>query len=469
MTDVTNMEIPNIYRDSSVLLTKTGAGIAINLAILVACVTRSKKLTRRGLDNPEFISLKWVQFTHKKIQYMPSQMIIHQAMNPFACKWSYKLNKPIPSILHFSIYLLVWNLKSSHTRTNPNSSSQNWCLCRCKGHASQYLQVFIQRSRLCQDCTKWFTVRHIHQQEDEAFRILQFICYTSRYKMYHRSNIFAASNEGSILISCTTSLALGLIKTHDRLDHLPSEGNVISSSTDKLKDDTWLKVHILVRKCKLKSSNEKAPIVCSSDGKSKSNKEQFVNICLNEQSSATCTRNTGDKNFQADKSNYVVTKPAMKTIHMWSVRIPEKLQSSNKQHMHEECSVKKTVCDGKKGQSTKFIKPAYEDQKCQSTVCFEKNCQVNMQPVKPEMNMWSKETQSSYKKKHVPLCSFKNCQSTRCYRKPEYTKCDKNCQETKSVHMWPLKLEMKKSCAIQLPKPAMEQSTYKFNQDSKNC
>ena len=35
--------------------------------------------------------------------------------------------------------------------------------------------------------------------------------------------------------------------------------------------------------------------------------------------------------------------------------------------------------------------------------------------------------------------------------------------------MQPLKPEMKKSCVMQLPKPAMEQATYKLNQDSKNC
>ena len=34
--------------------------------------------------------------------------------------------------------------------------------------------------------------------------------------------------------------------------------------------------------------------------------------------------------------------------------------------------------------------------------------------------------------------------------------------------MWRLKPEMKKS-VMQLPKPAMEQSTNSFNQDSKNC
>ena len=46
-----------------------------------------------------------------------------------------------------------------------------------------------------------------------------------------------ASIEGSILISCTTSLALGLIKPHEKLDHPCPEGdrNVICSSADKIK------------------------------------------------------------------------------------------------------------------------------------------------------------------------------------------------------------------------------------------
>ena len=35
------------------------------------------------------------------------------------------------------------------------------------------------------------------------------------------TTVFVASNEGSILISCTTSLALGMIKPHEKLDHPP--------------------------------------------------------------------------------------------------------------------------------------------------------------------------------------------------------------------------------------------------------
>ena len=52
---------------------------------------------------------------------------------------------------------------------------------------------------------------------------------------------FVPINKGSILISCTASLAIGLIKPHDRLNHLHPEGNVISSSADKLKHESWLK------------------------------------------------------------------------------------------------------------------------------------------------------------------------------------------------------------------------------------
>ena len=149
--------------------------------------------------------------------------------------------------------------------------------------------------------------------------------------MHCKSYIFVASNEGRILISHATSLALDLIKPHDRLDHLPPEANVISSSADKLKSESQLKVHMLVRKHKLKSSNEKVPIVCSSDGQSKSNKEQFVNICSNEQFSATCTRNSGDKNYQVNMEPAVCSDKQCQdtpSVHMWPVK-PVKESESN--------------------------------------------------------------------------------------------------------------------------------------------
>ena len=64
-------------------------------------------------------------------------------------------------------------------------------------------------------------------------------------------------------------------------------------------------------------------------------------------------------------------------------------------------------------------------------MCFDKNCQVNMWPVKPEMDIWSKEPQSSFKKKSVPLCSDKNCQSTGCYKKKNPVKLGSMCFDKK--------------------------------------
>ena len=185
--------------------------------------------------------------------------------------------------------------------------------------------------------------------------------------------IFVASNEGSILISCATSPTLGLIKPHDSLDCLLPEGNVISSSADKIKDETQLKVCMLVRKPKLKSSNEEVPIVCSSDEHSKSNKE-FVTICSKEPSNTTDTRNTGDKNCQADKSDMQPVKP---TMDMWSNRpaVPIQYEKSK-------------------------IVPQQDDNNCQANilpvklkVCSDKKCQeilnVQMRPGKPISHMQS--------------------------------------------------------------------------------
>ena len=256
-------------------------------------------------------------------------------------------------------------------------------------------------------------------------------------------------------VSCTTSHTLGLIKPHDRLDHLLPESNVISSSAYKLMDESQLKVHMLVRKPTLNTNNEKAPIVCLIQEQSSticSNKQQFYDGCSKkEQVFTKCPKNKQVKNSQADKSAQMWTvKPAMNSVHMQSNRPAVPIQ--------EKMSMQKIVPQG-------------DDKNCQSTKCYkkvDKNCQTtNMQPVKPAMDIQS-VTNTSYKR----LCSDKNCQSTRCYKKKDQVKSvcsDKNCQETNFYHMGPLKPEMKKKSSVMwLPKPEMEHSTYKLNQDSKN-
>ena len=58
--------------------------------------------------------------------------------------------------------------------------------------------------------------------------------------------LFVNSNESSILISCATSLALGLIQPNVSLDNSPPGSNVISSSANQPRNDkSQLNVHML--------------------------------------------------------------------------------------------------------------------------------------------------------------------------------------------------------------------------------
>ena len=58
---------------------------------------------------------------------------------------------------------------------------------------------------------------------------------------------YVASNNGSVLLSSATTLALGVIKPHTRLDYLPPRASLITSSADHLKR-TKSQVNVLVSK-----------------------------------------------------------------------------------------------------------------------------------------------------------------------------------------------------------------------------
>ena len=82
------------------------------------------------------------------------------------------------------------------------------------------------------------------------------------------TRFYVAGNEGSILISCATSLALSLIKPHEKLDHLPTKGNknIIYSSAVKMKKN--YESRFKVQQTKLKTNAEKITDVCSKDEQS---------------------------------------------------------------------------------------------------------------------------------------------------------------------------------------------------------
>ena len=56
---------------------------------------------------------------------------------------------------------------------------------------------------------------------------------------------YVASNNGSVLLSCATTLALGMIQPHTRLDYLPPRPSIITSSADHpKKTKSQVSVHV---------------------------------------------------------------------------------------------------------------------------------------------------------------------------------------------------------------------------------
>ena len=63
-------------------------------------------------------------------------------------------------------------------------------------------------------------------------------------KRLHDVTFFVATNDGSVLLSCTTTLALGLMQPRTRLDYLPSRASLITSSVEHpKKTKSRLSVH----------------------------------------------------------------------------------------------------------------------------------------------------------------------------------------------------------------------------------
>ena len=67
---------------------------------------------------------------------------------------------------------------------------------------------------------------------------------------------FVAVNDGSVLLSCKTALALGLIQPRSRLDYLPPRASLITSSVDHPKKTKLVKVSIYTSKQKVATQSQ---------------------------------------------------------------------------------------------------------------------------------------------------------------------------------------------------------------------
>ena len=70
-------------------------------------------------------------------------------------------------------------------------------------------------------------------------------------KCLQEVTFYVASNNGSVLLSCVTTLALGLIQPHTRLDYLPPRASLITSSADHpKKTKSQISVHVSQKRLK---------------------------------------------------------------------------------------------------------------------------------------------------------------------------------------------------------------------------
>ena len=71
-------------------------------------------------------------------------------------------------------------------------------------------------------------------------------------KCLQEVTFYVASYNGSVLLSCVTTLVLGFIQAHTRLDYLPPRGSLIASSADHLKKTkSQISVHISRKESKV--------------------------------------------------------------------------------------------------------------------------------------------------------------------------------------------------------------------------
>ena len=137
-------------------------------------------------------------------------------------------------------------------------------------------------------------------------------------KLLQKVTFHVTTHEGSVILSCATSIELGLIHLHTKLDEVPEEGSLIYSKADMPKKQRnkscQAESNMCSKKLEIKSRNKK-PM-----GSSKNCK---VIICENSESKSQVP-SSDDKNCQADKNNVMQsvtntddrcsTKPEIKSI-----------------------------------------------------------------------------------------------------------------------------------------------------------
>ena len=178
-------------------------------------VTRGNKL-HSSQGNQRLICYKWVLFILLINPYVTIQKIVHPVMSP------------TPS--HF-ITNLANKLKPHQTRNQYLRARLDTCTDANILQASVY-KLVLNDPELKDLAPSNLEIGTYTHQYCEDYRIFSFYLVHQDTKMLQEETFYVAKYDGSVLLSCTTTLALGLIQPCTRLDYSPSRVSLITSSLD---------------------------------------------------------------------------------------------------------------------------------------------------------------------------------------------------------------------------------------------
>ena len=100
-------------------------------------------------------------------------------------------------------------------------------MCQCKHNACKYLEVSIPGSRLQELALSKLEIG-TYTTNSQVGWILCVLFGNPDTKHLQKVTFCVVSNNGSVLLSCVTALALGLIQPHTGLDYLPPRASLIT-------------------------------------------------------------------------------------------------------------------------------------------------------------------------------------------------------------------------------------------------
>ena len=169
-------------------------------------------------------------------------------MNLSAYKWRYSTQQAItkfPTPCHL-ITNHAYRLKPHHKRNQYLRARLDTCADVNIMPASVYQLVF-------QDPGCKMLAHSKHEVSTYTTNTVILVGYCMFYLVHPDSKclleatFYVASNNGSVLLSCMTTLALGLIQPRSRLDYLPPRASLITTGADHLKK-TKSQINVFVSK-----------------------------------------------------------------------------------------------------------------------------------------------------------------------------------------------------------------------------